>query len=341
MSARASHPLVAIVAALSVLLLGLGGCGGSGEGDASTTGGNDPAAERTITDAKGVAVTVPGKPERVLPLSEPTLDATIALGLKPVGTTAGRGQNAIPSYLQARTKDVKSVGGLGQPNLEQVAALAPDVILLDGTAFQDAAVIDKLRQIAPTVFVSKTGADWRTAFEQTADALGRKTEGADVLAAYDQHVNETKLALKGKTDQQISVVRWAGIGLPAVFGNELIAGRVLTDIGLQRPKSQALKGPGHSIPVSLEELEAIDGDWIFFGALGGGSADAGGVDTPADVASAQQAIAYAKDTPGFTRLKAYKANQVIPVDGSAWTSAGGPIAAKVIVDDIARNLGAQ
>lgn len=339
MASRLPHRLAALIVALSVLMFGLSACGGSDEGEAS--GSADAAAERSITDAKGVAVTVPGKPERVLPLSEPTLDATIALGFKPVGTTAGRGQNAIPSYLQTRTKGIESVGGLGQPNLEKVAALAPDVILLDGTAFQDAAVIDKLRKIAPTVFVSKTGANWRESFAQTADALGRKQEGADVLAAYDQHVNETKLAIKDRTGDEVSVVRWAGIGLPAVFGTELVAGRVLADLGVKRPKSQAAEGPNHSIPVSLEELEDIDGDWIFFGALGGGSADAGGVDTPADVASAQQAIEYAKDTPGFTRLKAYQANRVIPVDGSAWTSAGGPIAANVIVDDVARNLGAQ
>lgn len=340
MASRVPHPLAALIVALSALILGLGACGGSSEGGASG-GDQAPAAERTITDAKGVSVTVPGQPERVLPLSEPTLDATIALGIKPIGTTAGRGQNAIPSYLQARAKGVESVGGLGQPNLEKVAQLAPDVILLDGTAFQDAAVIDKLRKIAPTVFVSKTGENWRTAFEQTALALGRQAEGADVLAAYDQHVNETKIAIKDRADESVSIVRWAGIGLPAVLMKELCSGRVLTDLGLPRPRFQDETGPGHTVPVSLEELEKIDGDWMFFGALGGGSAEAGGVDTPADVASAKQAIEYARDTPGFNRLEAVKNNRVIPVDGSAWTSAGGPIAANVIVADVARNLGAQ
>lgn len=335
MALRVPQPIVTLIVALSITALALGACGGSKDDGAA---GAD-AGERTITDAKGVQVTLPAKPQRVLPLSEPTLDATIALGLKPVATTAGRGQNAIPSYLQGRTKGIASVGALGQPNLEKVAQLAPDVILLDGTAFQDAAVIDKLRQIAPTVFVSKTGEHWRTAFEQTAEALGRKQDGADVLSAYDQHVNEAKLAIKDQTDQTISIVRWAGIGLPAVLMTELCSGRVLTDLGLPRPKFQSEEGPGHTVPVSLEELEQIDGDWIFFGALGGGSAEAGGVDTPADVSSAKQAIEYAKDTPGFERLKAVQAGHVVPVDGSAWTSAGGPIAANVIVDDVARTLG--
>ncbi len=324
--------------ALTLLTVWLAACGGSA---GTTSGGADATTggSRTITDAKGTQVTLPAKPVRVLPLSEPTLDATIALGLKPIATTAGRGQNAIPAYLQPRAKGIESVGGLGTPNLEQVAQLAPDVILLDGTAFQDAAVIDKLRKIAPTVFVSKTGQDWRTAFEGTADALGRASEGADVLAAYDQHVNETKLAIAPRVDETVSVVRWAGIGLPAVLMKELCSGRVLTDLGLPRPEFQDEMGPGHTVPVSLEELEKIDGDWIFFGALGGGGVDAGGVDTPADVESARDAIETARETPGFSRLKAVQANHVVPVDGSAWTSAGGPIAANVIVDDVARNLG--
>lgn len=333
------RPRGAAILALFFVTLVLAACGGSSESGVSTK----PAetGTRTITDAKGETVEVPANPQRVLPLSEPTLDATIALGLKPIATTAGRGQNAIPAYLQSRAKGITSVGGLGQPNLEKVAALGPDVILLDGTAFQDPAVIDKLRKIAPTVYVSKTGENWRGAFEKTADALGRAEEGADVLSAYDQHVNEAKLAIKAHAQDEISIVRWAGIGLPAVFQEELCAGRVLTDLGLPRPKSQRGTGPGHSVPVSLEELEQIDGDWIFFGALGGGSADAGGVDTPADVASAKVAIETAEETPGFTDLKAFEEGHVVPVDGSAWTSAGGPIAANVVVDDVQRTLGAS
>lgn len=329
-----SRPRAATILALLFVTFVLGACGGSSE-----TEGQAAAGTRTITDAQGTKVDVPSSPERVLPLSEPTLDAALALGLKPIATTAGRGQNAIPAYLQDRAKGIASVGGLGQPNLEKVAELAPDVILLDGTAFQDPAVIDKLRKIAPTVFVSKTGEDWRTAFEKSADALGRTDEAAKVLADYDAQVASTKKAIAPNADQTVSVVRWAGIGLPAVFMEELCSGRVLSDLGLPRPKSQTGTGPGHSVPVSLEELEQIDGDWMFFGALGGGGPDAGGVDTPADVASAKTAIETAKETPGFEDLKAVKAGHVVPVDGSAWTSAGGPLAARLIVDDVARTLG--
>ncbi|MDO9354927.1 MAG: ABC transporter substrate-binding protein, partial [Solirubrobacteraceae bacterium] len=240
------------LALAGLLALTVSACGGS-----ATDSGKGAGGDRTVTDSAGAQVTVPAEPKRVLPLSEPTLDATLALGIAPVATTTGRGQNAIPAYLKERAKGIKSVGGLGAPNLEQVAGLAPDVILLDGTAFQDAAVIDKLRKIAPVVNVSKDGTDWRGSFEKTADVLGRAEQGDDVLAKYDARVSEIKGGLGANAGTSASIVRWSGIGLPAVFGKELCAGRVLTDLGLRRPAFQDQIGPGHSVPVSLEEIEKL------------------------------------------------------------------------------------
>ena len=322
--------LATLAAALS---LGITACGGS------TDTGAAQAGTRTVTDATGKTLALPARPERILPLSEPTLDATLALGLRPIATTAGRGQNAIPSYLSSRAKGIESVGSLGAPNLEQVAELAPDVILLDGTAFQDAAVVDKLRQIAPVASVSKDSTDWQGSLRKTAEILGRPDEGAKVLQSYEDRVAEVKASLGDHAGDAVSIVRWSGIGLPAMLMKELTAGRVLTDLGLDRPASQDRIGPGHTVPVSLEEIERLDADWMFFGALGAGSADAGAVDLPADVGSAKAAIETARDTPGFTRLRAVREDRVIPVDGSAWTSAGGPLAAGVVLDDVARTLG--
>jgi iron complex transport system substrate-binding protein len=93
------------------------------------------------------------------------------------------------------------------------------------------------------------------------------------------------------------------------------------------------------VPVSLENLPQIDGDWMFLGALGTGST--GGVaQSAADLTAARQAVRAARETPGFTRLRAVRRGRVVPVDGSAWTSAGGPLAENVVLDDVARTLAA-
>jgi iron complex transport system substrate-binding protein len=325
------NPLAALLVLAATTLAACG----SGAGDGATS---DDGGTRTITDAKGTRIAVPADPRRVVTLSEPTLDGTIALGLRPVATTSGRGQGGVSSYLANQAQGIPTVGVLGQPNIERVAALRPDLILLDGTAVQDTSVIDKLRHLAPTVYVSKTGQDWRTAFAATAAALNRAAEGRHVLDGLDAHIATVREALGANAGARVSVVRWGGIGLPSVLMRELAASRVLADLGLARPASQDRDGPGHSVPISLENLRAIDGDWMFLGALGNGSP--GGVaKTPADLTAAREALRTARDTPGFTRLNAVREGHVVPVDGSAWTSAGGPLAERVVVDDVARALG--
>lgn len=331
MSARPTMSVWRPFAVLLALLLLCSGCG---------SGGAEPSQgeSRSYRDAKGRELTLPARPERIVALSEPTLDNALALGVRPIATTAGRGQGTISAYLQDRARGIASVGILGQPSIERVAALRPDVILIDGTATQDPSIVDKLERIAPTVYVSRTGADWRVAFSALADVLGRGAEGRAALARFDRRVEQVRSRLGANAGAQVSIVRWGGIGLPAVIMRELASSRVVAQLGLRRPPFQDRRGPGHSVPVSLERLEDLDGDWIFFGALGAGGAEGGVSETPADVAAARQAIANARQTPGFQRLRAVRAGHVVPVDGSAWTSAGGMLAEQVVVDDVERTL---
>lgn len=330
---RASPPRhlprrIAAVVLLALALAGLVACGGASQ----ATG------DRLYTDAAGREVMLPSAPQRIVALSEPTLDGLLALGIEPVATTAGRGQGGLPSYLAERAAGVEAVGILGQPKIEKVAALQPDLILADGTSIQDESIVSKLNMIAPTVYVSSTGQDWRTAFEALADITGRQDEGARLLDAFDARVADIRGRLGDNADAEISIVRWGGIGLPAVILKELAASRTIAALGLRRPPAQDREGDGHSEPISLENLDQLDGDWMFFGALGNGGASGGVSDTSADLAAARQAVEWAEDTPGFTRLKAHRNDRIVPVDGSAWTSAGGYLAEQTVLDDVEREL---
>ncbi|MFB4298819.1 hypothetical protein [Actinomadura sp. NTSP31] len=118
-----------------------------------------------------------------------------------------------------------------------------------------------------------------------------------------------------------SVIRWQN-GAPSVVGKgKGHVGETLTALGLTRPADQQGAGVGHSEPVSLEKLDTIDGDWLFFGALG-------------DKATSEKALAEAEKTPNFTRLEAVREKHAVTVDGSAWNSAGGPLAAETVLADI-------
>ncbi|MGO2655806.1 MAG: iron siderophore ABC transporter substrate-binding protein, partial [Pseudoclavibacter sp.] len=89
-------------------------------------------------------------------------------------------------------------------------------------------------------------------------------------------------------------------------------------------------------------LSEIDADYMFFGTLGGssvGNADAGGA---TDEQGAKDALRQAVAVPGFTDLNVYKQQHVFLVDGSRWTSTGGPILMDSLITDVQQKLdGAQ
>lgn len=324
------------VAASVLLLFGVTACGSAGAANSGPAVPDGPS--RTVVDAEGTEVKVPENPERIVALSEPTLDGLLALDIEPIGAVSGRGQSAVPNYLQDRAGDIKLLGGVAQPNFEAIGAAKPDLILVDGTSINNnPPVIAALRRIAPVVYTGYAGGDWRKNFELVAEATNKQDAAAKVLAEYDEAIAAAKPQLEQFNGKTFSIVRWQG-NSAALILKELPPGRALSDLGLARPANQDREGRGHSEPVSLENLTEIDADYIFFGTLGGssvGNPNAGGT---ADIEGAELALAEAAKAPGFTSLNAYQNDQIILVDGSAWTSTGGPILMRTIVDNIIEAL---
>ncbi|WP_306205943.1 ABC transporter substrate-binding protein [Actinoplanes sp. RD1] len=320
--------------AAGLLALSVTGCTNS-SGDDAATGGTT----RTVTDGKGATVTVPASPARVITLSEPTLDGALALGANVIGTTSGRGQSTVPAYLTEKAAGIPVVASVAGPQVEQILALKPDLIVTDGTVSADDAVLGQLAEIAPTVYVSTTGADWKTAFTTLGAVLGKQQEATRVLDGYTGRVAEIKGKLGSHAQETVSIVRW-GTGQPSLLLRELPPSKILADLGLKRPPAQDKDGPGHSQPVSRENLDQLDADWMFFGTLGGATNPTGGnTGTAAGTeASRTMLTGDAVKAPGFTDLEAYRDKHVVPVDGSAWASSGGPLAATVILDQTAEAM---
>ncbi|GAA4823472.1 ABC transporter substrate-binding protein [Streptomyces ziwulingensis] len=314
--------LTSAAAVVSGALL-LTGCGDDGGGDGDSAGGTG-SDTRQVTDATGRAVEVPADPQKVVALSEPTLDAALALGVQPVGATAGRGQQGVSTYLADKASKAQVVATVAEADMEKLAALQPDLILLDETTAVKTQV-DKLESIAPTVVTAKLNEDWKSAFTATADALNKKADAEKWLSGFDTDVAAAKKELGDNAGAVVSVVRWQN-GAPSVVGRgKNHVGSTLTALGLDRPKDQRGAGTGHSEPVSLEKLSTIDGDWLFFGTLG-------------ERADGEKAYAEAVKVPNFSKLKAEEEGHVVVVQGSAWNSAGGPLAARIVLDDLTKAL---
>nr|BFF02932.1 amonabactin ABC transporter substrate-binding protein [Streptoalloteichus tenebrarius] len=307
------------MAASLAALVGLSACS---SGDTPAAGGQDASAKRTITDVTGKQMEVPANPQRVLALSEQDLDAVLALDMRPVGTVNGRGQKTPPRYLGDRVKDVKVVGDITTPSMDKVVEANPDVILAGGLT--DENLLNQLRQVAPTVVTYKPETDWKTAFRTEADVLNKTEKAEAVLADYDRRVQEVKGKLGPNANAEVSIVRWNPKG-PGVMQTQQFASLVVADLGLRRPAAQQEPGFSHGAPLSLEALAKMDGDWLFLGTL-----------TPDG--EAVQAMEQARNTPAFQQLKAVRDNHLVPVDGSLWTSRGGPLGARAVLDDVQKAM---
>lgn len=315
--------LLSCTAAVTGALL-LSACGSdSGEGK-DGAGKGDSGGTRRITDAKGRSVKVPDAPKKVVTLSEPTLDASLALGVEPVGATAGRGQKGVSSYLADKAGSCKVVATVAEADMEKLAALQPDLILLDETTGAKKTV-DKLQEIAPTVVTAKLNEDWKKSFTDTADALNKKPDADKWLKDFDAQVAGARKKLGDNAGKSVSVIRWQD-GAPSVVGKgDGVVASTLEALGMSRPADQRGASTGHSEPVSLEKLDTIDGDWLVFGTLG-------------DKADGEKAYGEAKKATNFNKLKAEKSKHVVVVEGSAWNSAGGPLSAQVVLDDLEKAL---
>ncbi|MGL4205767.1 MAG: iron-siderophore ABC transporter substrate-binding protein [Aeromonadaceae bacterium] len=280
------------------------------------------AAARHVKDAYGQEHEVPATPQRIIVLSEIDLDSVLALGIHPIGAVNGRGQTTLPRYLPTSMQQgIAIIGDLDNPNLEQLAALTPDLILT-GPAKPE--LLTLLNQIAPTLVTAKWGAPWQESLQRIATIVGRQKEADAVFARYQQRVTEVRAQLQPWQGKSISIVRWNPKG-PAYMFKDSFASRVITDLGLRRPAHQQDPGHTHSQALSLESLERLDGDWLLIGTL---SATGDAVD----------ALEQARTTPAFRQLGAIRRGHFGAVDGSLWTSTGGPYAALQLIADVQKLL---
>lgn len=282
------------------------------------------AHARQMLDAYGQQVELPAKAQRIIALSETDLDTLLALGIKPIGASQGRGQQGLPNYLAARAQGIASVGTFASPVLDVMIRLQPDLILAGGIA--NPQLLAQLRKIAPTVATFQVGQSWQTALKNVANALSQEDNAAQLLTQYQQRSLALRQKLVGQSKQSkqtlpsVSVVRWSAQG-PSYLLRDAFASSVLADVQLPRPAAQLLGGAAHSPLLSLEALPKIDADWLLVGTFAGNQA-------------AQEALATARSTPAFQHLQAEKKQQVRAVDGSLWTGPGGPLAAMAILQEL-------
>lgn len=292
-----------------LLVLALAGC--------VTSADEQPAPTdevRTVAHAMGTAEIV-GAPQRVVVLDTGELDTVLSLGVTPVGAVAADATGTLQSYLGDRLDGVELVGTIRDPNLEAIAALAPDLILTNKTRHEE--IYPQLDAIAPTVVAERVGVGWRENVELAGEALDRADQARTVLAEYREKAQQTGARFGDPAQTTVSMARFTGDAI-RLYGEASFIGTILDDAGFARPQAQQVQET--FVEVGAEEIGQADGDLLFYGSLG-----AEGADGAATVLGG----------PLWSGLPAVATGNAHEISDDLWYLGIGPIAAGRVLDEIA------
>jgi iron complex transport system substrate-binding protein len=124
----------------------------------------------TLTDASGAKVELDGPAKKVVGTEWHEVELLISLGVDPVGVADVKGYKTWDTVVPLKNEP-KDIGTRGEPSMDTIAALSPDLIVAS-TDLPPAAV-KQLRKVAPVVEVRSADA---------SDPIGQMTENLDLLA---------------------------------------------------------------------------------------------------------------------------------------------------------------
>lgn len=190
---RLRHALPAVVAAV------LAACGTTEDvsGGAATTEPTEPTAGPvTVTDARGVEVTLERPAEKVVALEWSEAEDLMTLDVMPVGVADVEGYG---TWVQAAPLDdsVADVGTRQEPSIDAIVALDPDLVIMEDRGNNLDA---QLEEYVPVLMIEGSDpasniAQMRENFTTIATAVGKEAEAADVLAEFDAALAEGKQAM--------------------------------------------------------------------------------------------------------------------------------------------------
>ncbi|MEB1806425.1 MAG: iron-siderophore ABC transporter substrate-binding protein [Bacillaceae bacterium] len=289
----------------------------SGEAVTEQETQEEAQAETRVVEHVMGSTEITGTPERVVVLYNGMVDIVLELGLQPVGAVQSWVGDPWYDYLEGKMDGVENLGEEGQPNLEAISALKPDLII--GSQLRDEAVYDQLSQIAPTVF-SESVFDWKGNMTLAAEALNREAKAEQFLANWDTKVTELREALGEQLNSEVSIVRFDPDHARIYYTG--YAGTILDEIGFSRPENQRVDDWGVKL-TSEESIPEMNGDVIF--------------DITIDW-SGDGAVYATKEkwtsNPLWQNLDGVKNDQYHEVDAVVWNMAGGATTAIMMLDDL-------
>lgn len=275
---------------------------------------------RSIDDA-GNGLEIEDQPQRVVVLEYSFVDALAAVGVSPVGIADDKKPHRIVPPVRKLIGDYRSVGLRGQPNLETIASLDPDLIIADSRRHQ--AVYDDLQAIAPTLLLPSLGADYQSVLHSAGvigEALGRSEQMQQRLLQHQQRMDQYRkqVSVSANLDERYLFAIISSRGF-TMHSPQAFASGVLARIGVKHALPQ--NNEDAYIKASFEQLAQANPDWLLLGIYG--QEEGGG-----------ELIKRWQASPLWNFLNAAKKEQVLEVSPQVWSLSRGMVTAEQIAADV-------
>ncbi|GIG24104.1 ABC transporter substrate-binding protein [Cellulomonas denverensis] len=230
MSTRRTARAVTATLAVGTLAL-LAACGTTDAPAAeSTSSAASDAGPVSITDDRGETVELDAPAQKVVSLEWMQTEMLASLGMTPVGAADVEGYTSWVGTAVPLSGDPEDVGTRGEPSVEAIASLEPDLIVGVTSSIPEGAM-DQISRIAPVALFD--GADAEDPIGYVNDMLtsigtlvGKDDEAAEVIADTTQRIEDNAAAIAD-----------AGLeGTPVVFASPYAEGANVT-VRMHGPRS--------------------------------------------------------------------------------------------------------
>lgn len=144
----------------------------------ATCGTTEPAADKTekkseaitLTDGTGAKLKLDGPATKVVATEWNEVESLITLGVDPVGVADVKGYKTWDTAVPLKNEP-KDIGTRGEPSMDTVASLSPDLIVASSDL--PPAAVKQLRKIAPVLGIKSADA---------SDQVGQMLENLDLIA---------------------------------------------------------------------------------------------------------------------------------------------------------------
>ncbi|MFJ1582536.1 iron-siderophore ABC transporter substrate-binding protein [Streptomyces sp. NPDC088197] len=207
----AAAATVAAVAALA--LTGCGTTHSAADESVKTTESASASAPGpiTLTDASGTEVRLDAPATKVIGTEWNVVEDLVALGVDPVGVADVKGYTDWDKAAPLKNSP-KDIGTRGEPSMDTIAALSPDLIV--ATTDLTSSAVTQLRKIAPVLQIRSA---------DSTDQIGLMTKSLDLIAqatGTTQKAAEVKQAFDAKLAEGKKALADAGLaGTPYAFGD--------------------------------------------------------------------------------------------------------------------------